>query len=645
MADTVHYLMEQMVPELEDLERRGLFKKAEIKQIVKKRQDFEYLLKRRRGLKEDYLRYIDSETKLEALRQHRKNLLLKQLQADNARVRWRSSLSDHAITRRIMFIYERASRKFKGDLGLWFHYLEYCRSKSGSRQMQKVLTKALQLHPARPALWIYAAAWEFEANQNAAAARSLMQRGLRMCPKSGQLWLEYLKMELTYAQRLKTRREILGLGGAANQSGNGGEAAPEAKRQKVEESRAAAETSNGASASLDQLGYKVAAATFQNTIASVPDNLELRVRFLEVLEGFDFDGLEQLEEEVYASIERDFASSEDGRACLALRWVRDQRRGRGRVGALTPSEARGKTAETFREALEAQATPRMAELYAAFLDDCIQELSADGAGTSKGKGGIGSVSDAVDLLLKHLAVCRERGLASEPMTERHVALLLQRGDRAAALETAAAYCEGGFEGSARMWVLRLGLETSRSGGKGEDKEERLDALFERGLRAVPLSEVTPVWSLAAERASLRTASADRLLVAAEARVQSGTGSDGKGLACALVDWTLLNKGLPAARRLYSRLLALPGPGLALYKKCIQLESLACINGAAASMAAIRPLFEAALEVHSQAWELWLEYCKQEMQSGQTQKAAALHWRAKKALHDPSPFLDGYKDIA
>jgi hypothetical protein len=27
----------------------------------------------------------------------------------------------------------------------------------------------------------------------------------------------------------------------------------------------------------------------------------------------------------------------------------------------------------------------------------------------------------------------------------------------------------------------------------------------------------------------------------------------------------------------------------------------------------RPLFEAALEVHSQAWDLWLEYCRQEMQ--------------------------------
>jgi hypothetical protein len=45
-----------------------------------RRQDFEYLLKRRRSLKEDYLRYIDYETKLEALRQNRKQVLVKQLQ-------------------------------------------------------------------------------------------------------------------------------------------------------------------------------------------------------------------------------------------------------------------------------------------------------------------------------------------------------------------------------------------------------------------------------------------------------------------------------------------------------------------------------------------------------------------------------------
>ena len=48
--------MEDMVPELEDLEERGYFQKAEIKQIVKKRTHFEYLLKRPAALKADFLR-------------------------------------------------------------------------------------------------------------------------------------------------------------------------------------------------------------------------------------------------------------------------------------------------------------------------------------------------------------------------------------------------------------------------------------------------------------------------------------------------------------------------------------------------------------------------------------------------------------
>ncbi len=78
----------------------------------------------------------------------------------------------------------------------------------------QVLTKALQLHPAASGLWSYAAAWEFEHNSNAAAARTLMQRGLRMCKGSQQLWLEYFRMELMFAHKLRTRRRILGLNAA-----------------------------------------------------------------------------------------------------------------------------------------------------------------------------------------------------------------------------------------------------------------------------------------------------------------------------------------------------------------------------------------------------------------------------------------------
>ena len=75
----------------------------------------------------------------------------------------------------------------------------------------QVVTKALQLHPREPSLWVYAAAWEFEHNRNAAASRALMQRGLRMCPGSPGLWAEYFRMELLYAHTLRMRREVLGI--------------------------------------------------------------------------------------------------------------------------------------------------------------------------------------------------------------------------------------------------------------------------------------------------------------------------------------------------------------------------------------------------------------------------------------------------
>lgn len=46
------------MPELEDLERRGFFSAAELKQIAAKRTDFEYLLKRRTPLRADFLRWV-----------------------------------------------------------------------------------------------------------------------------------------------------------------------------------------------------------------------------------------------------------------------------------------------------------------------------------------------------------------------------------------------------------------------------------------------------------------------------------------------------------------------------------------------------------------------------------------------------------
>jgi U3 small nucleolar RNA-associated protein 6 len=78
----------------------------------------------------------------------------------------------------------------------------------------QVLAKALQLHPTVAGLWSYAAAWELEHNRSPAAARALMQRGLRLCKADAQLWVEYFRLELLYAHTLRTRRKVLGVDAA-----------------------------------------------------------------------------------------------------------------------------------------------------------------------------------------------------------------------------------------------------------------------------------------------------------------------------------------------------------------------------------------------------------------------------------------------
>ena len=57
MADTVRYLMEESIAELQDLEARGYFSKAELREVARRRMDFEYRLKRRAALKDDFLRF------------------------------------------------------------------------------------------------------------------------------------------------------------------------------------------------------------------------------------------------------------------------------------------------------------------------------------------------------------------------------------------------------------------------------------------------------------------------------------------------------------------------------------------------------------------------------------------------------------
>ena len=119
--------------------------------------------------------------------------------------------SGHVGQRRIFFILDRATKKFHGDVALWMQYVEYARKHKANKKISQILASVLRLHPTKPELWIYAANYAMDVQGDISEARSYMQRGLRFCKTSRNLWLEYAKLETIYVAKITARRRILGL--------------------------------------------------------------------------------------------------------------------------------------------------------------------------------------------------------------------------------------------------------------------------------------------------------------------------------------------------------------------------------------------------------------------------------------------------
>ena len=82
---------------------------------------------------------------------------------------------------------------------------------SGGDELTWRTCRALQLHPNEPALFVYAAQQELE-NLSPAAARALLQRGIRLNKEHVPLWIEYVKFELGFVEGLRRRWDVLGVG-------------------------------------------------------------------------------------------------------------------------------------------------------------------------------------------------------------------------------------------------------------------------------------------------------------------------------------------------------------------------------------------------------------------------------------------------
>ncbi|KAI8840354.1 U3 small nucleolar RNA-associated protein 6-domain-containing protein [Chytriomyces cf. hyalinus JEL632] len=240
MAEQVRFHLEKMLPELEDLEQKGVFTKLEIRDIVKRRTDHEYAIHRRIGRRADFLKYIEYEINLDRLRKKRKlRLGLDMSQEEQSNPLEGSkllgfTLSDYSLTRRVNALYQKALKKFAGDVELWVLYFDWAKSMGSSAVLGRSFARAIQLHPTNPSMYILAAQYEFQDNNNMTSARVLMQRGLRFNKEAKSLWHEYLKLELLWTEKIKERRRILFGEGKLNVE-DAAAAIAESKKRKLEE--------------------------------------------------------------------------------------------------------------------------------------------------------------------------------------------------------------------------------------------------------------------------------------------------------------------------------------------------------------------------------------------------------------------------
>lgn len=283
MAEVVFQNLEGMIPELEDLERQGVFSKEELRMIIRRRTDFEYKLQKRVVEKPDLLAYLEYELNLDLLRSKRtKRLKLK-----------RYSTAALSVTRRIHDIFLKAIQKFGNDLKLWMQYLDFCKKTNSVRALSKAYVKLIQAHANNPDVWIMAAKHEFEVSGNAENARKLMQRGLRNLKQSDKLWLEYFRLELMHVDKIKKRRKLLGLDGI-----HLGQSETDDQPKKMDEF----------------LANTTARIVFQKAIETMPDDITLRIQFMDMCKSFE--DVNVLEDAIYTSLEEDFPS--DARTCQAL---------------------------------------------------------------------------------------------------------------------------------------------------------------------------------------------------------------------------------------------------------------------------------------------------------------------------------------
>ncbi|TFY56252.1 hypothetical protein EVJ58_g7756 [Rhodofomes roseus] len=368
--ERVQFQQEQMLTELKDLVRKGLFTQKEVKQIMQKRTSFETALVRRIPKKGDFLRYIAYEMGLEALRRKRAARILDGPQPP--------SVSDYALVRRQFHVFERALKKFKGDVGLWIQYIQVAKKEGARTLVGRITARALQLHPNVPALYILAASHELE-HLAPSAARALLQRGIRLNPESAEMWREYVKMELGFVESLRRRWGVLGIEledtkGKGKQRAREVDEDQEMGNEEVERMQVDAEDeSDGGEAARRQIMQGAIAKSVMSSAAKALPKIELFISLQELLTGYPCPPSlrDTLLDHLFTLLHETLPADPAAIRLSATRHLLPDLEGEALVDTL--KDANERLASAVRD--QNGADERLASVYASFVQDwCRKDI-------------------------------------------------------------------------------------------------------------------------------------------------------------------------------------------------------------------------------------------------------------------------------
>ena len=503
MAEQVQAALDQMVEPLRDLMDRHIFTESEIRLIVNRRRESEYLLRRRAARKADFIRYIDAEMTLERLRSlrtfkkkrdHRKNQRQKDAitsddddddddddgggNDDNENENKKEHIGDVHIVQHIHLLFVRLIRKFRGDISLHLRHAEFCKTVKSLTRLGRVYAEALQIFPRESGLWIEAASHEFFGpNRSVKAARVLLQRALRLNERIEELWLQYFTLELHYAQTLKGRSRILH---------------PE-KEHATSSLPDDDDNDNEVSGGDDY--YKISLVILRNAIKAIPRSVQFRLKFLDVCKNFpETSGLMDF---VQNSMSQDFAAEPESwiaRAVYESEKIKNQiidndenqqppKSKKNRPNNEAKAEGnqevelnnKNLVMEVLGEAIETIPTSQMIIQAFRFAEDYRNQLlSSDNNDTDAVK--------AIDDFIHKLWV-KADGIDSSEIALEKTYFLLNSNRTEQALKTIKAYCAksrkvGVATAPSEAWILWTSLVTPLKKQKG---------VLERAVRTIPMN--------------------------------------------------------------------------------------------------------------------------------------------------------------